>query len=740
MKKTIRKFTAIMLLLYAPMMVACNGGSETSGTSETDRETITITASAEKVYIGETLQLTASVSDAIWESGDETLATVSDSGLVTGVAAGEVTIKAKKAGYKAGTITLKVVDKDAEAGIVKQGTLEYESGTHYSATGTWGNQWTGYKDTPACSDYATASNGQYVGYMAQGNVETIDFTITTAGTANFGFVMASCLASSDYSSMVEQPLADSLTITLDGTALDLTGLVLPASSSINYYNFAEVTLKGVELSAGDHTLVTTITGTQGPNMDCINLYSATALGITQSVVEEPTYTSIGTYTYYIKGYEWGPGVYKVMLDLGDGNTVKAADLTTDLFSVTATGADGGSREVSAIYLCDADGNADTTLTEGTKIALELTLNVTWTYVEAWNFGYNSYNGCDPFHYDSTTGLNSWATDYGYEVKLAKGKTLTVGSHEYKDLDLFEVNTASSTVKVIEATESWSEAKSYTYTKSDNTTQTLTYKSYSNTSLTGDSVKDPLIIWLHGAGEGGTDPDIAILGNDVTNLGEDTIQGYFKEDGGAQGAYVLAVQTPTMWMDDGTGANGDGSTHSIYTDALKATIDQYISDNGDIDTNRIYIGGCSNGGYMTMEMITTYPSFFAAAYPICEAFGDTLFTTDLATSIKSLPIWFTASADDTTVDPTKFTIPAYQKLITAGNTDCHLSYFEHVYGNDTGKEVQYMGHWSWIYTLSDRCSKDQKDSTNVSAPSTEDVTVDGKTVTLWGWLASQEKAA
>jgi len=40
-----------------------------------------------------------------------------------------------------------------------------------------------------------------------------------------------------------------------------------------------------------------------------------------------------------------------------------------------------------------------------------------------------------------------------------------------------------------------------------------------------------------------------------------------------------------------------------------------------DTNRIYIGGDSNGGYMTMLMIRDYPSYFAAAFPTCEALRD-----------------------------------------------------------------------------------------------------------------------
>ena len=257
-------------------------------------------------------------------------------------------------------------------------------------------------------------------------------------------------------------------------------------------------------------------------------------------------------------------------------------------------------------------------------------------------------------------------------------------------------------------------------------------------MKNDTGKNPLIIWLHGQGEGGTDPDIALLGNDVTNLGESTIQSYFKVQDGIQGAYVLAPQSPTMWMDDGTGTNNGGEAKSIYTDVLKDLIDKYIADNNDIDTSRIYIGGCSNGGYMTMNMVTAYPSFFAAAYPICEAYKDSFLTNEEVNSLQNLPMWFVASADDTTVNPENFVIPTFKRIKEAGNTNAHFSYFEHVYGEDTGHQVQYMGHYSWIYAFRDEVKLDQADINAIAAPSTAEVKIGAKSVGLWEWLSAQHK--
>ena len=58
-------------------------------------------------------------------------------------------------------------------------------------------------------------------------------------------------------------------------------------------------------------------------------------------------------------------------------------------------------------------------------------------------------------------------------------------------------------------------------------------------------KVPLIIWLHGAGEGGSDPRITISANKVSYLSSPDIQPFF---GGA--AYILTPQCPTVWIDDG----------------------------------------------------------------------------------------------------------------------------------------------------------------------------------------------
>ena len=53
--------------------------------------------------------------------------------------------------------------------------------------------------------------------------------------------------------------------------------------------------------------------------------------------------------------------------------------------------------------------------------------------------------------------------------------------------------------------------------------------------------------------------------------------------------------------------GDGT--SIYEKALMGLIKAYISEHKNIENSRVYLGGDSNGGYMTMILLRDYPDPF-----------------------------------------------------------------------------------------------------------------------------------
>lgn len=461
--------------------------------------------------------------------------------------------------------------------------------------------------------------------------------------------------------------------------------------------------------------------------------SAWPASITYSVavpVEAGTvdnYTKPVRYSLIVDGFEWGPTVTKVVVGVSD--SVAAGAINKDTFLVKAGTT---ARTVVDAYISDAQGEKQA---EGNSYYITIEMKIGYAY-------YNAIENGSPFSYVSSTGKNIWKALNIYTVALAEGKTITLGGVEYLN---FNVSADKYAGRISPLTDG---LRKGAYTLNG---RTLTYAAYETAELKASANKNPLIIWLHGAGEGGTDIDISLLGNDVTKIMQPDIQKYFKStELGTAGAYVLAVQTPTMWMDNGNGVNHAGDKPSIYTDALMATIKNYVSSiNKDVDTNRIYIGGCSNGGYMTMNMLLSdTEGYFAAGYPICQAYMDSGITDIEINKLKDIPIWFTAAANDMTVKPVNYTNATYARLIRAGAENVHYSYFSTVVGQDTDPPVNHDGHWSWIYTLQDRCLLDQNASAIasaadltaakalVTAPSSVQVKVDDDAVSLWEWLAAQ----
>jgi predicted peptidase len=261
-----------------------------------------------------------------------------------------------------------------------------------------------------------------------------------------------------------------------------------------------------------------------------------------------------------------------------------------------------------------------------------------------------------------------------------------------------------------------------FTHDDGTT--LTYAAF-----TPDTTreKSPLLIWLHGGGEGGTDPSIPLLANRAANYASDEIQAIF------EGAYVLVPQTPGAWMHNAAGAMTHGEEDDVYNAPLMALIREYVASHPGVDTNRIYVGGCSNGGYMSLKLMLLHPDYFAAGFISSLAYQSQYISDEQIRSIAHLPIWFVHSADDQTTRPELTVLPVFERLRAAGAADVHASYYDHVvditgfYGGD---DYHYNGHWSWVYLHANHCRLDRDGSP---------VRLDGRPVTVMAWLAAQAKA-
>ena len=362
------------------------------------------------------------------------------------------------------------------------------------------------------------------------------------------------------------------------------------------------------------------------------------------------------------------------------------------FSVLAVNTNGTDREVKSVYPCDSRGAFDP---DGEYLALGL------EKASGRGLGLSKGSGV-------------WRDEYSVSVGLKPGKTLKVGKQKFTAIEC-------STDKALK--DFLSEADYFnkgTFTgKSTGKVgdETLTYAAYEPWSLKGDGKPNPLIIWLHGGGEGGVDVSITLLGNEVVSLIRPQIQSHFTTEGGADGAYVLSIQCQTMWMGMANGAMSHGEYPSVYADVLKSCIDDYVMSHPDVDRSRIYLGGCSNGGYMTVAMLIRYPKYFAAAYPTCEAYADANISDNEIAALAEENIWIVQSYDDTTVDPKTHCIPMFQRLMKAGAKNVWMSMFENVQGIDNPGQ-KLLGHFSWCYLFNDAVTKSQEQSEGDVKPSND----------------------
>ncbi|NNE75576.1 MAG: prolyl oligopeptidase family serine peptidase, partial [Pricia sp.] len=171
---------------------------------------------------------------------------------------------------------------------------------------------------------------------------------------------------------------------------------------------------------------------------------------------------------------------------------------------------------------------------------------------------------------------------------------------------------------------------------------------------------------------------------------------------------------------------------IYNAAVMGLIKKYVADYQNIDQDRIFIGGCSNGGYMSLKLLLEHPDYFAAAYISALAFQNEYITDEQVEKIKDIPIWFVHSKDDQTTKPDETVVPLYHRLIAAGAKETHFSYYDNVTditGFFGGDDYLYNGHWSWIYSHANHADFDFDGSL---------VMLEGRPVTIMEWMAAQSK--
>lgn len=197
-------------------------------------------------------------------------------------------------------------------------------------------------------------------------------------------------------------------------------------------------------------------------------------------------------------------------------------------------------------------------------------------------------------------------------------------------------------------------------------------------------KYPLVVYLHGAGERGTDNEKHIAKNGAPTL--------VNELQVKQQCFVLAPQVPDgkRWVEVNW---GEKEPHKMPVEPsepmrlLLQVLDELPTEFS-LDDKRFYLTGLSMGGFGTWDLLVRRPQLFAAAIAICGG-------ADNATAplIKHIPVWaFHGDADNVVfVGRTRGMVEAMK----AAGADIKYTEYPGVGHNSWDKAYAEAGLFDWL---------------------------------------------
>ena len=196
---------------------------------------------------------------------------------------------------------------------------------------------------------------------------------------------------------------------------------------------------------------------------------------------------------------------------------------------------------------------------------------------------------------------------------------------------------------------------------------------------------PLVLFMHGAGERGTDNAKQIIHYFAAELIK-------PENREKYPCFAVCPQCPEecRWVEvDWTlPAHTMPEKASVPLGLALELIDK-LAGELPVDKGRIYVTGLSMGGFGTWDAIQRRPEFFAAAIPICGG-GDTA----EAPKLKKLPIWAFHGDKDTSVQPVR-TTAMIEAICQAGGEPKMTIYpgVDHHSWNRTYADPEV---WAWLF--------------------------------------------
>ena len=200
-------------------------------------------------------------------------------------------------------------------------------------------------------------------------------------------------------------------------------------------------------------------------------------------------------------------------------------------------------------------------------------------------------------------------------------------------------------------------------------KTLLYRLFVPKEYEAKSVKDgkkkyAIILFLHGAGERGSDNQRQLLHPDVLNF-------VTAKQAARNPAFLVAPQCPAgqKWVNVNWWQKPHHKTPKEPAESMRLTLElmDALEKEFPIDADRVYVTGLSMGGYGTLDALVRRPGYWAAAVPLCGGADDAR-----AKDFAQVPIWVFHGSKDGAV-PVERSRSIVEALKKAGGSPKYTEY-------------------------------------------------------------------
>jgi predicted peptidase len=414
-------------------------------------------------------------------------------------------------------------------------------------------------------------------------------------------------------------------------------------------------------------------------------------------------------------FTYGQDTTTVIIDTGsltlragpiDSAAFVVSARSTALLNGTRVNAFSGMREVVSAFVTGSDelvasGDGHVEVRETTGEGHYIVLNLRCGMVPGpWGFSFGLPGASTLLYLDGTNvPLNlSYHVKQVEPITAANGSAVSLDSHIAKSRAVYDGEIFAGEYNPLVRNFT---AGNYTPAAPHDETDYLDYSTYVPTLTGGERV--PVVIWLHGFGEGRITGAGGIQNQNVLKACKEGVAWITPDSLAARKAIVIVPQSPNRgWYVRAPAVDWRG-----YNDALtnaKAVIDLVIAEHEEIDRDRVYIAGDSLGGFGVWNMLKNYPGVFAAALVAPGGFnveGEELISDDMPplfnhstiATVAQVPVWILNTGNDFPI-----TNNTYQAL---RNVSANVRWTH--YQNATAASADTWGqeHWVWMPTLDNR---------------------------------------